>query len=226
MRQMYRVSGMRISGLLVMCVLVPLLLLLVTYHSAHAQSSGVVGACMGPQNCTANDGGFSGFDVVSGPSSCMEGDQVTFLLNAKLNGIKASDRYDVGIWVALNGLSPQQPISNGNVCYRDILTPLAPATPLNLTGGYGGFRDLDGDACGDASKNEANFKVLSPITIPCTDSNGDGILDVNACSSYKQPGQNDICNSAVDGIFPGSGPKCDCGTVQIGQVDVRQRAYI
>ena len=204
-------------------LLIALFLLLASNGTTYAQTSGVIGTCMGPQNCTANDGGFSGFDVISGPTSCLEGEPVTFQLGARLNTAQPT-RYDIGIWVALNGLTPQQPPSTGNNCYRDILSPLAPGTPLNLTGGFGGFRNLDGDACGDASSGEQNFKVLSPITITCSDASSDGRLDVGACTSYAQ-NQQSVCNGASD-ISPGTGSKCECANVPIGQVDVRRPAYL
>lgn len=205
-------------------MLIAMFLLLASSGTTQAQTSGTVGTCMGPQNCTANDGGIPKFTVISGPTSCLEGQSVTFQLLTEINSPTSQTRYDVGIWVALNGLPAQQPPSTGNNCYRDILSPLAPGTPLDLTGGYGGFRDLDGDACGDAQNEDVNFKVLSPITISCVDNNSDGILDVNACTSYDNNKQG-VCSSAND-ILPGTTSKCDCGTVPIGEVDVRRPAYL
>ena len=55
-----------------------------------------------PLNCTANDVRVGRYNVLAGPSECIEGENVTVLMEAEMVA-GASERYDIGLFVALDG---------------------------------------------------------------------------------------------------------------------------
>ena len=70
------------------------------------------------------------------------------------------------------------------------------------------------DTCGDISDQVDDptnpiFDTISNITLACDDSDGDGFLDVAVCTSWRQPGANELCTSPLD-AFPGAPSKCKC----------------
>src|SRR5262249_29785756 len=93
-------------------------------------------------NCTPDDVKVAKFNVISGPTSCTNGQNITVTLQAEEKS-GAAKRYDVGLFVALDG---------GNAltgsCYLDFLSPVVPNSPgcstgtVNLTGGSGPYRNL------------------------------------------------------------------------------------
>ena len=59
-------------------------------------------AGLGTLNCTANDVRVARYIIVSGPTMCVPGDDITVTLQADLVA-GASERYDIGLFVALDG---------------------------------------------------------------------------------------------------------------------------
>ena len=204
---------------------------LVSFEKAAAQDAG---ACVqdlalqdsDPNNdnlqCTSDDVTIAQYHVLNGVTSCVAGENVTVELQAEMVG-GAQARYDIGLFVALDGGSGLT-----GLCARNFLTPTAPfqSSAYSLTSGIGPFRNLENNAdrCGDVSQKETNLKNIQTITISCTDSNSDGILDVGSCLSWDQQSTN-TCVSLLDTI-PGSNAKCRCEPVQVGNVIVRRSARL
>jgi uncharacterized repeat protein (TIGR01451 family) len=198
-------------------------------------TSACIKAVSGFDVCTANDTKIVEFAVVSLIDGCTSPDDTfTALLKAKTVSTAAT-RYDIGLWVSLDGSSA----ITGNSCYRQILSPVAPnasagdvpATAaslatvqpsgldtatfptLDLTGGNGPYRDEDGDMCGDIHKNESNFANLTPQTFSCRNVNNDGFALINACASWDNNAK-EVCSSVEDAL-PGTPSKCRCGNLKV-----------
>ncbi|MES0360154.1 MAG: hypothetical protein ABUK20_04500, partial [Anaerolineales bacterium] len=66
-------------------------------------------------NCTANDVQLADYTLISGPTSCIEGEDITVTLLGQF--IATSDqRWDVGVFVATDGGNAN---SLGGSCYND-----------------------------------------------------------------------------------------------------------
>src|SRR5678815_2872071 len=98
-------------------------------------------------------------------------------------------RYDIGLYIALDGGDART-----GICSHQFLGPaLSPPGVLDLTGGDGPYRNLDGDGCGDIENGEDNVKDLGVLTIPCTDIDEDGFVDLGTVTSWDENGGG-ICN--------------------------------
>jgi hypothetical protein len=153
--------------------------------------------------CTANDFTVTGV-TVSGATECTEGETINGVtVRVSLNST-AKENYDVGFFVGDNGGE----VFNGQSCRFDSLTPLAP--PLDLTGGRGGFRDLDGDACGDVQKSETTVREIRLDNVLCRDSDGDGRLDIQGMVSWSSNKTQDVCSDPANpaSFFPDQSSKC------------------
>ncbi|HUW13497.1 MAG TPA: hypothetical protein VM537_27485, partial [Anaerolineae bacterium] len=181
---------------------------------APEQYSGL-GACIATAtsgsttSCSANDLQLGTFLAIVDDGCVGPNDTFRAIVTAVV-GTTANERYDLGVWVNVRGASAVNPASGSDVCFREILHPVA-TSDTNVEGRYGPFWDLEegGDLCGDAKKNESNRIVLNggqPLTLPCRDSNGDGIVDFSAAASYDQTKSN-TCTSFAHAL-PGAPPKC------------------
>ncbi|MHC4063970.1 MAG: hypothetical protein ACYSUI_05645, partial [Planctomycetota bacterium] len=66
------------------------------------------------------------------------------------------------------------------------------------------------DTCGDIDDApNPIFLTGIVITAVCQDPDGDGRLDLPNCTSWRQPGDNDLCLSPL-AAFPGAPSKCSC----------------
>jgi len=167
--------------------------------------------------CTAGDVVISRFEVISGPASCIDGEQVTLTVNATLESNSEKSRYDVGLWVDQNG---GDAMSNGNVCYRDYLNPItANPSPTDLTNGQGPFlnSELPPDVCGEISAKALNIYDLQEFTILCQDNDGNGKLDVGTCSSWDVTADQNLCTGTLT-AKPDQSSKCNCGYTPVGNV--------
>ena len=61
--------------------------------------------------------------------------------------------------------------------------------------------------------------TLTSITLQCADADGDGTVDLPNCTSWRQPGANDLCLSPL-AAFPGAPSKCRCGSVNVASIPV------
>jgi len=177
--------------------------------------------------CTANDVRVARYNVISGPPSCVAGENITVVLQAELVAT-ANERYDTGFFVALDGGDAL----NGS-CYRDyLIPPLCPRTedptcvynPVNGPFYNAEFEEDPGDTCGDLEQNVTTYRNLSAITIKCQDSDNDGIADVGtsvAWDNLKSDGseQKPSC-TGIDDTLPNTKSKCNSEAVQVGEIEV------
>ena len=183
-------------------------------------------------NCTANDIGLAAFNLVSGPNSCVEGEDVTVTLMGKFLS-SASERLDIGLFVSTDGGDPN---TLGGTCYNDYLHPISSDnTDLEITSGFGPFYNGEieqdsYDTCGDLEQDQNTFFQTAQITIKCQDSNDNGIADVNSCtvwSNSKSDGSDNkpSCTSELDTTAE-TKSKCGCGNVEIAGLKVPQSGTI
>jgi cysteine-rich repeat protein len=76
-----------------------------------------------------------------------------------------------------------------------------------------GIQDLCGDIVDSTDPRNPIFHDVTNITVLCIDSNNDGGTEVGACTSWRQPGENDLCLSPLY-AFPGAPSKCNCQTLE------------
>jgi hypothetical protein len=177
-------------------------------------------------NCTANDVRLAQFILLSGPSSCLEGEDITVTLLGEF--IATSDqRWDVGMFIATDGGDPN---SLGGACYNDYLHVVSTDnSDLDLTGGSGPFYNGEisedpGDSCGDLDQGQNAFFQTAQITIKCQDSDDNGIADVNACTVWansRSDGSDNkpSCTSELD-TSAETTAKCTCENVEITDLRV------
>jgi hypothetical protein len=108
--------------------------------------------------CTANDVDIASVTVNNGVSSCVAGTSVTLDLSLLLRS-NANQRFDVGVFVALDGKSPII-LSNGGGSANCSVVGL-PMSPPPLA-------NLDGNACGDVGSSGPISINIGTVTVPCT----------------------------------------------------------
>jgi hypothetical protein len=170
--------------------------------------------------CTANDVRVQALNLVNIAETCAAGIPGSALATFEVfvSAVGAPDRYDIGLFIALDGGSAR----DGNLCFHDFLEP-----PLTPTPAYGdrngdGIPDLaggpwwnaDADACGDIASNTQLFKLVSSVRVACVDTNGDGFVDASVCTSWDN-NTGTVCNGLAD-AFPGTNAKCGCERVETG----------
>jgi hypothetical protein len=138
--------------------------------------------------CTANDINIATVTVNNGVTSCAAGTSVTLDLSLLLRS-NANQRFDVGIFVALDGKSPIIRSSAGGSTNCSVVgLPISPP-PLG---------NLDGNACGDVASSGPVSVNVGTVTVPCTpDATGHLVLPAvvtwdnssNATSCQAPPAQ-------------------------------------
>jgi hypothetical protein len=182
-------------------------------------------------NCTANDISIAGVEnlEILDDGCAFPGDDVTFRADFRVV-LTAQERHDVGLWFALDG-DPNGDGALTGTC-TTAAPPYAPDKPwLDLDAmNDGGFcadgitgcevdRDCKGignglcamqqDTCGDIDANHNPFFPGVTLTVKCVAGNATGDLLVPNCTSWRQPGSNELCTSPLD-AFPGAPSKCKC----------------
>ncbi|MDP3048379.1 MAG: ubiquitin-activating E1 FCCH domain-containing protein, partial [Thermodesulfovibrionales bacterium] len=160
--------------------------------------------------CTANDVSITNITIVTPLTSCIGGEDIIVDLDLTIN-VGGPARYDIGIFIANDGLNPQIIPANGGSgsCSVAIL----PFTPNP-------FRNLDNDVCGDIAKPpDSGVLRMTDVTISCKALSGSGgnlyipfvvswdIQTTNTCSSIANP-------------VPSTTSKCNAPTVLQGTVSV------
>lgn len=173
-----------------------LALIAFTNHSTTAQSIETGNVCLsdyGAGSCTAGDVTVDGASVTNTIEPCtFNGDtgtyEVTWLLNSTANV-----RYDLGLFVGLDGKSPIA--ADADECIHSTLP---------------NGSDEDGDFCMDITNAGNTWTEVITMTISCNDSDGDGMVDESftACTSWEQ-NQGDACSDVTE-AGTGTGSKCDC----------------
>ncbi len=154
-------------------------------------------------------------------------DQMVVQLGAQLEGRGGNTRYDVDLWIPLDGGDART-----GTCLRQTLTPgISPTgtTPssTDLTNGCGPYRNDDGDACNEingaedpcqtaptparcpsaSSTIDAIYDFPLFITLPCQPTSG-GFLQLATCVSWDQNAAT-TCNDPSQAL-PGTNSKCQC----------------
>jgi hypothetical protein len=181
--------------------------------------------------CIANDLQTAAINKKAGPNVCVNNTTIYVQLEAKTTS-GSSQRYDVGYFVNLDGTSA----NTGTLCYRDYL-PLPLNTIAFSSGGHTSpFLNADSDLCGDPDgntstttiRNIGGATVSSPsytpgppavIGITCKDLDNAGTTktaDISVCTSWDNKSDNN-CFSVRD-AKPGTGSKCNCSTVPVGDM--------
>jgi hypothetical protein len=76
------------------------------------------------------------------------------------------------------------------------------------------------DTCGDIDDDPNPIDTaVTNLTILCLDNDNDGIADLPNCTSWRQPGDNDLCLSPL-AAFPGAPSKCRCDVIDIDDIPV------
>lgn len=155
-------------------------------------------------DCVANDLQPTGTQIINGPDACTIGETISLDLRVLFeNGGGANERYSVGFFVGDNG----DPPIGGASCTFDSLQPVG--APIDLTGGSGGFLELNGDACGDISKSDPTYKDIALNNVACVDNNGDGNVDIGYVLSWANNGNQENCTNPLDPAqFQPDPPKC------------------
>lgn len=159
--------------------------------------------------CTANDLEVQ-LVTVQGPPGCTEGETVqatvAFAISRNANFLAsraAQERTRIGFFIGENG----GPVLQGPSCTFSSLVPLAP--PLDVSGGSGGYRDLNGDSCGDINADDLTVHHITTDRLQCRDSDGDGRLDIDIAVTWAS-NQNAQCTDPGDEtqFFPQQSSKC------------------
>ena len=174
---------------------------------------------IGATTCTAKDSPIgqvyaciNGVCDGSVPRTCVNGQMTQFTLNITIQA--NANRYDVGAYIA-----PGQTQAKTGYCCRFILSPIATNTlPANSSSGCGPFANLDNDACGDIKANVVNYELITLNLLCQPDSSNK--LAAAFCTSWDNTASVN-CNSYLD-LKPGTGSKCKCSQITIGNVDVLQ----
>jgi len=207
----------RLVGLLTLLAAMP------TAQPALAQDP--VGSCIDDVTdfdvvCAASDVGLSEFINVTGELTCTPGELIT--VNLRLRAESTSkERYDIGLFVALDGGDART-----GTCQHDFLPP-----PLEAAGSYNpGSPDAGGgpfyngepedalDACGDLEQGVPVYYDLGIVTVPCIDSDGDGLLNIGTAVSWDNKKDNTCLD--VGGAVPNTPAKCRFARVDVANVYV------
>ncbi|MGL4649782.1 MAG: prealbumin-like fold domain-containing protein, partial [Caldilineaceae bacterium] len=204
-----RAARLRLPVTLLAAALLALLLAMASSTSAQAQSGGSlsdVGPCAAARpgapnnfNCTSSDVVIAEVKVTNGVTSCQAGEDVTlelattFILNAR-------ERYDLGIYFALDGTSPV----NGASCLRQQFDTAPP------------FQNLDNDICGDALSSVpiVDFPIPNTVTLKCKPG-PNGTLVVPSLTFWENRAQP-VCSEV-----PGTSAKCGLQEISLGEVQVK-----
>ena len=152
-------------------------------------------------NCTANDITLSSPAVTVIETCQFPGDTATLQVLADVTGT-AQTRYDIGVWVSVDG-DP-----NGDGAETGICTVVS--IPNDIFDTNGASVNIDGDNCGDVDNTGNPVDIsqadLGTFTVLCNDSDGDGQLNLPLIISWdNQPGG--ICAVSTDTV-PGTPAKC------------------
>jgi uncharacterized repeat protein (TIGR01451 family) len=169
--------------------------------------------------CTANDVQITEMTVTNGPASCTGGELISLDLALTVN-FGSPNRYDVGIFLANDGLDPQLTVANGGAtsCTVSILPNSSPFLDLDPDGGTDTCGDGNGGISGGTGTGVLN---ISGVSVPCQAVSNDGTLYIPFIVSWDNQASpsGGTCTSIADPV-PNTKSKCnapdpDQGTVSI-----------
>ncbi|NMG46349.1 hypothetical protein GPA22_21760 [Aromatoleum toluvorans] len=145
-----------------------------------------------------------------GQFTCVSGQSFTFTADFTMP-LTAQARYDLGLYIATDGGGSDGALTGQ--CTPNVVTAANSATFHN--------KDAGSDICGDIDDTHNPQVIHQSITTVCTDTNGDGKVNLPWCTSWRQPGSNEVCDSGTFttaggfDAYPGSPSKCNCGNLNI-----------
>lgn len=176
-------------------------------------------------NCTANDIQLA--EVLPGNVTITDpcefpGDSVTFTAIFDVV-LTAQERHDIGIYFDINA-DPEGDGALTGTCSISSLHYKDDPPWLDLDGTGDDFVGTNvesgiQDTCGDIDSNHNPLNPAITITATCVDNDGDGFLDLPYCTSWRQPGANELCTGPLpenlgsgfsSGVVPGAPSKCKC----------------
>jgi hypothetical protein len=180
-------------------------------------------------SCTSIDVVVDALNVVSVVDPCTSyADSAQVILDAVIHNVTspAAGRQDIGLFVALDGGSA---LTGGN-CLHDYLEPPLTTSPVYGDANGDSVSDIHNgdwldaepfampqDHCGDIAPGTEAIKSLldevTPISISCVDTNGNGKVDVSVCVSWSN-GTNNQCSQLSD-ARPASNFTCGCQRIDI-----------
>ena len=157
-------------------------------------------------NCTANDVTIASLAVRPGgviDGCAFVGDTATVNVQATLVA-GAADRYDLGIFIALDGGTAR----TGSCLHEWLPPPLQPLGSDDPSSGVGPYLDSEGggDTCGDIKQGISTLRNIDNLTLPCVDTDNDGIVDVGTVVSWDNNTAG-LCTSIAQTV-PGTVAKC------------------
>lgn len=171
-------------------------------------------------NCTANDVSLSSVDNICvddgmggclAENTCIGGSMVTFTADFTMP-LTAQERFDLGLYLASDGGGSDGALTGQ--CIDNVVTAGNSSTFINND-------PSPPDFCGDIDSGNNPQVITQTVTVMCSDPDGDGFLNMPWCTSWRQPGANEVCDSVIfttPGAFdayPGSPSKCNCGDLNI-----------
>lgn len=170
--------------------------------------------------CTANDVQIAYADNIRDVSGqtltqCVQGQTFSFVADFHVV-LTATARYDIGLYFATDGDANKDGALTG-VCDANIISPWAldsqPPGTVYLGSKYPpGYINLDPapDVCGEITSDYNPQVVTVRIdNVLCQAKPGTNELSLPNCTSWRQPGSNEVCQSAFD-AYPGAPSKCNC----------------
>ena len=141
---------------------------------------------------------------------CAEGTTIYVDFSAEVYNNANSERFDVGVWWNIG----QDSALTGDNCT---------VTSFNTTNLKDKELAGEEDPCGDLEGKETAQADVCKLAIVCSDPSStteSETVTVPSCTTYKQPGANEICNETVStysglnnesfGVLPGNPSKCEC----------------
>src|SRR5512139_1780060 len=205
MNTTYRRTGMLVYAALVLVLMTGFLL--ASAQRAYCQmqaNNGCLQEVAGfGLNCTGNDVSIARVTniVINDDGCAYPGDTVDFTATFEVK-LTATERHDIGIYFAIDGDPNKDGAITGNCSINTLpYTPDSPWVDLDGTNDpYPGGHNPSGvqDTCGDIDTTHNPLYPVIRIVTRCIDPDNDGYLNLPYCTSWRQPGDNDLCTSPLD----------------------------
>ena len=178
-------------------------------------------------NCSANDVNLVDVRATIIDPCEFPGDTATVALTANIDITSNSPRHDISFYFAEDGGDALT-----GVCASSILeNPDGANPPVS----HPGLVDEDMDICRDlkdgasdplpvpapANPDAEVFDYVFPVVVNmlCVDTDGDGLANLSACASWKQPGGDTVC-TGLEQAIPGGPSKCKCEDLNVAGLPV------
>jgi hypothetical protein len=164
--------------------------------------------------CTSNDvriasaSNIRQTDGVTPLTQCVSGQTFSFIADFNVE-LTAQTRFDIGLYFATDGDSNSDGALTGT-CSANIIRPKSQVAPFLGSANFVQVGEPAADTCGDIdSTHNPQVVTVQVNNVLCHDTDGDGKLNLPNCTSWRQPGSNEVCDDVTD-AFPGSPSKCNC----------------